>query len=120
MTQQKINNIFASLKNKRLYLQDEKILQEQIAKIFHLAFADNCRREFRLDEKNIPDFLLFNEIAVEVKIKGSKRLIYKQCERYCMFDQVKALVLITNRNMGFPPTINGKDCYFLKLGTAWL
>ena len=76
-------------------------------------------REYRLDNKNIPDFFI-NGLAIEVKIKGSKTSIYKQCKRYCEFDEVKALLLVTNRTMGFPKDINGKDCYFHSLGKSWL
>jgi len=46
--------------------------------------------------------------------------IYKQCERYCEFPEVKALLLITNKATGFPETINNKNCYILNLAKAWL
>lgn len=49
-----------------------------------------------------------------------QKKIYKQCERYANFDQVKQLVLITNRSMGFPETINNKPCYVINIGRAWL
>jgi hypothetical protein len=102
----------------RFPLQNEKETQARIEKVF----IDNkvkYEREFRLDDKNIPDFFI-DGIAIEIKIKGQARKIYKQCERYCGFEQVKELILITGRSMGFPEEINGKSCYVIKLGKAWL
>lgn len=77
-------------------------------------------REHKLDEQNIPDFFIDGSIAVEVKVKGTAKQIYRQCERYCQFDEVRKLILVTNRSMGFPQQINGKDCYMINLGKAWL
>jgi len=102
----------------RLSVHDEKETQKQVEKLF----ADNkinYEREFKLDKKNIPDFFI-EGIAIELKIKGHARKIYKQCERYCDFEQVKELILITNRSMGFPEDINGKPCYVINIGRAWL
>jgi hypothetical protein len=76
-------------------------------------------KEFPLDKHNIPDFFM-DGIAVEVKIKGSKKNIYRQLERYAGFDLVKEIILVTNRTLGLPEKINGKPCYMFKLGTAWL
>ena len=123
MTSTEIIKLLSSV---RLPAQDEKETQKAIERIFF----DNkwlFYREYRLDEKNTPDFLVATSllpivkgIAIEVKIKGSARKIYKQCERYCQFESVSELLLITNRSMGFPKEINGKPCYFLNIGKAWL
>lgn len=99
-------------------LQDEKFLQSAI----QLKFDENkieYKREHRLDSKNIPDFFI-DGVAIEIKIKGNAKSIYRQCERYCSFESVNELILITNRSMGFPKEINGKPCYVIKLGVAWL
>lgn len=77
------------------------------------------KKEYVLDAKNRPDFFI-DGFAIEVKIKGSAKSIYRQCERYCSFDEVNGLVLVTNRSMGFPETIFGKPCYVINLGKAWL
>ena len=75
--------------------------------------------EYRLDAKNRPDFFVY-EHAVEVKIKGSAKAIYRQCERYSAFPEVKGVYLVTNKAMGFPETLNGKPCYVINLGKSWL
>lgn len=113
-----ITNLLAQLSKYKLSLNAEKILQKEIAEVLRqFQPAD----EFRLDDNNIIDFYLPGTgIGIEVKIKGSRKEIYKQCLRYCEFDRIKILVLVTNRSLGFPKTINGKPCYVVNLGTAWL
>lgn len=99
-------------------LHNEKSLQEQVFKAL-ISSGVNVQKEYRLDKENIPDFYV-EGIAIEAKIKGSRPAIFKQCSRYCGFEQVKELILITNRSMGFPDQINGKPCYTINLGKAWL
>ena len=99
-------------------LHNEKDLQEAIYK--QLIFKRfPAIREYPLDNKNILDILILN-MAIEIKIHASAKSIYRQCVRYCEFERVKCLLLITNRSMGFPEQINGKPCYVLNLGKAWL
>lgn len=108
-------NIIAKL---RLNLTKEELTQQQI---FNAIGKLDYIQHHHLDKKNIPDFFhrLYG-IAIEVKIKGTARQIYKQCERYCGFDETEVLILCTNKSMGFPPEINGKPCYFINIGKAWL
>ena len=105
----------------RLPLHDEKELQSQLEELFFKASVP-FKREYRLDDKNIIDFLVYNNIAVEVKIKTSysKRATYLQCLRYLKFDSVQGLILLTSRSIGFPKEINNKPCYVFNLSTAWL
>ena len=114
-----ITEIIKLISSARLPLQDEKELQDAIDNLFkkHNYTYD---KEYILDAKNRIDFFAYNEIGIEVKIKGGIKSIYKQCERYCSFDKIKTLILVTNRTMGFPESINGKPCFVVKLGKAWL
>ena len=117
------SDVVRLLQNHKFNLEDEKKLQAELHSIFLNVYdKEQVEREYRLDDKNIPDFLLFGSIVVEIKVKssGNKRKIYKQCVRYCGFEKTKELVLITNVNMGFPEQINNKNCYVLNLGRAWL
>ena len=108
------------LSTKRLPLHDEKQLQNQIESILlEAAGKENMQREYRLDAHNIVDFFI-NGIGIEIKLKAPKRSIFKQCERYCKFDSIKNLILVTNTAMGFPAEINGKSCFVVNLGKAWL
>lgn len=116
-----ISSILSILRSKRLPLHDEKTLQEAIYKELLSNFPEFIiNREYRFDDRNVIDFLINEECGIEVKIKASKRAIYKQVERYCQFEKIKSLFLITNTSMGFPEQINGKNCYILNLGKAWL
>lgn len=113
-----ITHIIQILSSSRFNLENEKQTQKEI----ELKLKQNkihYVREHRLDEKNIPDFFI-DGIAIEIKIKGNAKQIYKQCERYSNFDEVKNIMLVTNRSMGFPAEINGKSCYVVNLGKAWL
>lgn len=103
-----------TLEFKKLSLHDEKTLQREIA-----ALLPTFVREYRLSPNDVIDFFLLG-VGIEVKIKGSRRQIYEQCKRYCQFSRVECLILVTNRTMGLPKEINGKHCYVVNLGKAWL
>jgi hypothetical protein len=114
-------DIIQALRMQRFTLETEKLLQAQIRSFLHGRFTTlRIEPEYILDPHNVIDFLLDNRVGVEVKIKGSKREIFRQCERYCDFELIQVLILVTNLSMGFPPEINGKSCYVIKLGQAWL
>lgn len=99
-------------------LTREKDVQEQVMRILKDHF--NIKRKHRLSEKSIVDFWIDEEIAVEMKVKGSKTAIFRQCQRYCEFEDVKCLLLLTARSMGFPPEIHGKPCYYISLSRGML
>lgn len=107
------------IQTRRFTLRDEKALQYEMQKEFEkegLAF----RREVRLSDADIVDFLFEGGIALEVKTKGGKRDIYVQCVRYCASPEVNCLILATNVAIGFPPTIAGKPAAIASLGKGWL
>lgn len=119
------DDIIALIERSRLPLADEKALQAEMAMLFAGAglFVD---REVRLSPDDIVDFLafepmeLFYGLAIEVKIKGQRRAIYKQLERYCGHPRVTGIVLATNIVLGLPPRINGKPVTLANLGRGWL
>lgn len=113
----RIGEILFMLRNRKFDLHNEKILQAQMADQL-LGF--DVQKEYRLDDKNIVDFFVDGGIAIEVKIAGGKKDIYKQCLRYAMFDQVEMIVLVTNKAVGLPKMLNGKPTFIIKLGDAWL
>ena len=107
------------LENCPLPLGDEKLLQEQTASALDAAGLI-FERERRLSPHDIVDFLIEDGIALEMKIKGGRFAIYRQCERYCGFDAVHGLILATNVAMSLPPAINGKPTSVALLGRGWL
>ena len=79
-------------------------------------------REYRFDKKNIVDYFQKGTgIAIEVKIKKNNSIdTFKQCERYAQFEEVKMIILFTNKAQGMPSSINGKPVYVISAGRAWL
>ena len=120
-----VSRIVRLLERAPLPLSDEKALQaEMLALLQHDGLA--VEREVRLGEGDIVDFLILDGqsyrsgLAVEVKIKGQRRAIYRQIERYCTHPRVTEIVLATNVPMGLPDTIHGKPARVAQLGRAWL
>jgi hypothetical protein len=112
-----MDEILKVLRGFRFSLTDEKTLQSEIA--IELAKAGlQFKREVLLGPGDIVDFMV-GRVAIEVKIKGQKRAIYRQCERYCKH-YIAALILATNTPMGMPKQILGKDIWVVNLGKAWL
>lgn len=102
----------------RFPLSNEKMLQAAIEEEFDDHGVEHSR-EHRLSASDIPDFMV-GRIAIEVKIKGSKRAIYGQVKRYVEHAEVDELILVTNVPMGMPATINGKPIHVFNLARAWL
>jgi hypothetical protein len=124
-TRAMIVDIFARY---RLPLSDEKDLQAKIAEMLALEKVPHVR-EVRLDDHDIVDFMVGDSAtlqplepacAIEVKIGGSRRAIYRQLERYCAHPQVAEIVLATNVPMNLPFEINGKRTAVANLGRGWL
>lgn len=116
----KVEDLVRMIRKKRFAnLQEEKPLQQEVAE---LLTSNNVtfEREFRHDAENIFDFLV-DGIVIEIKIKGQqKRGIYYQLERYSKLETCHSIILLTNIAMGFPSELNGKPCYIINLGKAWL
>lgn len=106
------------LESRRFPLTEERKTQSFIAAELTMA-GISFRREVKLGDGDRIDFLIGN-VGVEIKLKGQRREIYRQCERYCGHDDVAALVLATNAAMGMPHTIRGKSVFIAHLGRAWL
>jgi len=100
-------------------LHDEKEAQATLSGVLDAAGVRH-KREVRLSPGNVVDFMVEGGIAIEVKLRAPKRAIYRQCERYCQHEQVKALILVSATATGFPPDINGKPCWVASLGRGWL
>ncbi len=117
-TIEEVSSVMRALSRCRFSLSNEKELQTEISKKFEELGFDEIKREHRLDCDSVVDFF-YQGVAIEVKIKGSAKAIYRQCERYCQIKEVNALILVTNKAMGFPEEIHDKPCYVINLGKAW-
>ncbi|WP_257164666.1 hypothetical protein [Bradyrhizobium sp. SRS-191] len=117
--------IVALLERAPLPLSDEKQLQADMLALLKADGLDAVR-EVRLDQRDIVDFMIFDGdfvltgLAIEVKIKGQRRAIYRQLERYCAHPRVNGILLATNVAMSLPAEIEGKPACVARLGRAWL
>ena len=111
--------LFAELiKRTRFSLNTEAETKIQMAAVFK-ANGLSFTTEHVLDAQSRLDFFM-DGTAIEVKLKGARMEIYRQCERYLAHPDVTDLILITNRAMCLPERINGKRAIVLNLGRAWL
>lgn len=111
--------ITALISRTPLVQSNEIAVQEKISELL-TQHGILHKREVMLGPGDRPDFMLEGGVAIEVKLKASKRAIYRQCERYCAYDQVKGLILVSATAMGFPEEIHGKSTWVASLGSGWL
>lgn len=114
-----ISAVVSLLHSRRFPLTNEKVTQEAIAVALRDAgFA--FERERRLGDLGLIDFLV-EGIGIEVKLRhsgGSRRAIFRQCQRYAEHEDVRELIVATNMALGLPDL--GKPARVVSLGTAWL
>jgi hypothetical protein len=106
------------LETRRWPLSDEKRLQEAVADEL-TANGFEFEREVTLARGDVIDFMVGN-IGMELKIKGQRRAIYRQCERYCLHERVQGLVLASAVAMGVPAFVNCKPLLVAHLGVGGL
>ena len=114
-----IQRILNVLSTYSFSLSDEKVLQGEISEVLDQEGIAH-RREVRLNDKDIIDFIFDGGIGMEVKIKGQKLAIYRQLKRYATSDQINQLILLTSVSMGTPGVIEGKPTSVLSLSKAHL
>lgn len=117
-----VSRLIEILSSYTFSLNDEKVCQREIAEVLtqrHVEFE----REFDLRPyggAGIVDFLVGGCVAVEVKLKGQRKSVYRQCRDYCKSDNVESLVLLSSLAMKLPEEIEGKSCFVVSLGSAYL
>ncbi|MEG1347345.1 MAG: hypothetical protein RSD49_04770 [Hafnia sp.] len=114
-----IDRLIHIIHRSKVSLTDEKMTQVQIAEIFRENEIPYVR-ELRLSGDDIVDFLVDDNLVVEIKLKGQKRAIYRQLKRYATHDQVHGIILLTGISMGLPEEIEGKPTYIGSLSRGWL
>lgn len=114
-----VNKLIHAIHRSKVSLTDEKMTQVQVAEILRENEIPYVR-EHRLSGEDIVDFLIDDTLAVEIKLKGQKRAIFRQLKRYATHDQVKGIILLTGISMGLPEEIEGKPTYIGSLSRGWL
>lgn len=115
-----VQKIIDVLKNLRVSIVEEELdLQQQIATELQKAGVE-FKREYRIGRRNRVDFMVAGGIVLEVK-KGKPYIgnVLGQLERYAAFPEVKAIILVVERNLDLPKTINSKPCISFGLNKLW-
>lgn len=113
---EKICSILAKYK---VSLTNEIQTQNDIERILDLHDIPYIR-EYRVDDKNIIDFLIDNSIGVEIKIKGSPSRILNQLVRYSETKRFESLILITAKTMQVDSAKITTPFYLVNLSRALL
>lgn len=108
----------SGIQTARFSLESEKVTQAEIGKMLYEKCIPH-HRELALSKGSIIDFLI-DGVGIEVKLRASPKAIFQQLLRYCQFEEVNAIILITNKMIKLPPTINKKPTHVINLGNAWL
>ena len=58
--------------------------------------------------------------GIEVKIKGGKRAIHRQCAAYCGDPRIGHLVVVAGLALALPAQMHGKPVTIVEIGRAWL
>jgi hypothetical protein len=113
-----LNRVTDVLSRTRFLIDDEKRLQASIADALTSAGL-SFEREVRLSPRDVIDYVS-DRVGIEAKVKGSKRAILRQVQRYAGSDRLDAIVVITAVALGLPDQINGKPVRMVSIGRAWL
>lgn len=109
--------VIAALRGVRLPCHDEKALQAAISDA--LAAAELAHeREVAVTGGFID--ILSGDVAIEAKLAGSGRGIFRQLQGYAEDPRIAEFVLVTNKAVSMPPLIRSKPCFVVSVGRAWL
>jgi hypothetical protein len=109
-----------ALKKLRLHVvKEERFIHEQIKKTLN----NNQIRyyhEYNLGPQNRVDFLTAGGTAIEVK-KGRPHMasLLNQIERYLSFNEVKGMIVVTEKGLSLPNEVNGKPVQLISLNRLW-
>jgi hypothetical protein len=109
------------LRGKRFNFADEKELQDGIAQAFTQSGV-RFRREVRLAESDIIDFVVEPGIGLEVKVAGSPSAVASQLLRYLGSPDISSLILVTARQRlgNLPSSFLEKPVYVVGLWRGML
>lgn len=111
--------IVTAIEASRIQLATEDLAHESIAWAL-AAVGITAEREVTLDAASRVDFLA-GCVAVEVKVKGARRAIWRQACRYAAHPRVHAVVIATSvalpRDLG---QVEGKPVLTASLSRGWL
>ena len=111
--------IHTTLTSKRLPMDHEATLQNEIERTLHCAGIPAIR-EYSLGKGSRIDFLCQDGVGIELKLRGTAMSIAKQLKRYEKSDEIKSLILVTGKNVDPKPLGFSKPISTIWLAKAWL
>lgn len=112
--------VVAAIERARIQITTEDLAHESIAAALSGA-GILAEREVVLDTASRVDFLTRDGIAIEAKVKGQRRSIWRQACRYAAHPRVAAVVIATSvalpRDLG---EVEGKPILTASLSRGWL
>jgi hypothetical protein len=111
-----MDRLVAAIRANRYRFSDEKGLQDGLEQVL-VQLGLRFEREARIAPGEVPDFLLEDGTAIEVKVDGSLSAVTRQLHRYAQHERVRALLLVTTRwtHARMPESMNGKPVRVLPL-----
>lgn len=115
-----MDNVVRAIKRIRCHvITDEYKLHKLISNEL-IGAGISFNHEVPLAPRNRIDFLTVDGIGIEAKKgKPNEQQVYKQLERYASIEEVKGLILVIERYMDLPETINGKPVISIGLRKLW-
>ncbi|WP_113675837.1 hypothetical protein [Vallitalea guaymasensis] len=98
---------------------DEYKLQNTIARQFSKDEI-NFVRECTIGKRCRIDFFIPGGIGIEVKKgKPNRVTVLQQLGRYAESYKINCIILVVEKNLDVPSTINGKRCFSIGLNKQW-
>jgi len=121
MVAEKIQNLITLLQSGQYRVHDEKACQVDI-ETHLMSYNVPFEKEYNLGTGIVDFYLPRSRIAIEVKAikKWNKMSVFRQCERYCLSNEVDGLLLATGAALTLPDEINGKPTYVYQISETSL
>lgn len=108
--------VLSLFQNVRFRFVSEVSLQDGIEQVLRRSGVPHIREE-ALSPADRPDFMIAENIALEIKTKGSIAQAIRQVHRYAQHETVHAIILMGTPHWlpSIPPIIGGKPVFIFRL-----
>lgn len=113
------SRVVAALAVHRFAAAAEADVQEWVWFVLCNAFGDETQREVDFGDAGRIDFLV-GRVGIEVKVRGSRAAVARQCQRYAAVPTIDAVVLVSTRASlmsGLPAQLCSKPFHHVHLRT---
>lgn len=97
---------------------DEESIHREIMNVFN-AHGIKYKHECKLIPHKRFDFYLDGLVIEIKKEKPSKITLLNQLNRYTKADEVKAIIVVLEKSMDLPKSLNGKPILVISLNINW-